>query len=365
MRGTIIGIVALLTSASTFADAGTLRAAAGELLAALDPAQREAATYPLKADARATWSNLPIAMAPPAGILLGELDDEQRRLVHRMLQTSMSSQGYTKSTAIMWLDDILRQQEKANLETNPEARKNPVAVAMADNRSSGNYAIAIFGNPDDPDWGWKITGHHLGVNVTVNGDRIGALPGFYGSNPRIVLEGPYAGFMALGSESELGMALMRSLTPEQRKAATIGDERPQDILAGPGRRESLKKFEGLSSNSLNSKQLGFLQHLVGEYVRNAKAPAAAEHLDAIANAGWDKLWFSWRGPVDANGEFYYRVHGTRLLIEYNRQNSNHDHSVVRDPLNDYGEDWLGHHYNETHPSPEEYMANLRRAAGTD
>jgi hypothetical protein len=69
--------------------------------------------------------------------------------------------------------------------------------------------------------------------------------------------------------------------------------------------------------------------------------------------------------MDIDGQFYYRVHGARVLIEYNRQDPNHDHSVVRDPVNDYGEDWLGIHYTETHPSPAEYMENLRRAAGAD
>ena len=42
-------------------------------------------------------------------------------------------------------------------------------------------------------------------------------------------------------------------------------------------------------------------------------------MTAIEEAGWDKLWFSWRGPVDPKGMFYYRVHGPRVLIEYNRQ----------------------------------------------
>ena len=35
-----------------------------------------------------------------------------------------------------------------------------------------------------------------------------------------------------------------------------------------------------------------------------------------------ELWFSWRGPLDPAGRFYYRVHGPRLLIEYNRQDAN-------------------------------------------
>jgi hypothetical protein len=51
-----------------------------------------------------------------------------------------------------------------------------------------------------------------------------------------------------------------------------------------------------------------------------------------------------------------------LLIEYNRQNANHDHMVVRDPQNDYGEDWLEQHYTEHHPTLEEALGTARRRA---
>jgi hypothetical protein len=93
-----------------------------------------------------------------------------------------------------------------------------------------------------------------------------------------------------------------------------------------------------------------LQALVSEYVRNADFDAAEAQLDLIGADDWEDLWFSWRGSLDINGEFYYRVHGPRILIEYNRQNPNHDHAIIRDPQNDYGEDWLELHYKEHHPT---------------
>jgi hypothetical protein len=54
------------------------------------------------------------------------------------------------------------------------------------------------------------------------------------------------------------------------------------------------------------------------------------------------------------------VHGPRLLIEYNRQEANHDHSIVRDPRNDYGEDWLGQHLQEHHPGVDEAIESTRQ-----
>jgi len=44
--------------------------------------------------------------------------------------------------------------------------------------------------------------------------------------------------------------------------------------------------------------------------------------------------------------FYYRIHGPRILIEFdNTQNSaNHIHALWRDPANDFGRNDLHRHY---------------------
>ena len=154
----------------------------------------------------------------------------------------------------------------------------------------------------------------------------------------------------MSHEGSRGVELMESLSAIQQKAALLADETPNDIFEGPGRRASLDRYEGLQTAELSDGQMRLLQALVSEYVRNSDFDAAEAQLELIGANGWEDLWFSWRGPVDIDGEFYFRVHGPRLLIEYNRQNSNHDHSVIRDPANDYGEDWLAHHYKEFHPT---------------
>jgi len=97
-----------------------------------------------------------------------------------------------------------------------------------------------------------------------------------------------------------------------------------------------------------------------EYLQNVDHDTAADQLEIIELAGWYEIWFSWRGPVDPAGKFYCRVHGPRLLIEYKRQDEKHDHSIMRDPANDYGEDWLEQHYEERHPTAAEAIQNARR-----
>ena len=315
------------------------------------------ATMPMDTDERATWSNLPVIMVRPAGVLIKDMTDEQQRAAHALMRATMSSQGYAKFAGIMLLEDLLHQ-----IEAQDESRSGPLADAFLATRDYGNYALSIFGKPGDANWGWKIAGHHAAANFTISNDRVAFTPTFLGSSPMEVESGRYAGLMVLAHEGQYGIDFMTSLDSAQQKKATIADDAAKDVFEGPGRRKSLERFEGLPTKDLTEEQAHLLRKLVAEYLHNADHDAAHAQMAAIEEAGWDKLWFSWRGPVDPKGMFYYRVHGPRVLIEYNRQNANHDHMIVRDPTNDYGEDWLGKHYKESHPSMAEAMENARRNA---
>ena len=339
-----------------------IAAAARAFLDTLDEQQRADSVLPMTTDERATWSNLPIIMVRPAGVLIKDMTDEQRRAAHALMRATMSSQGYAKFAGIMLLEDQLHQMETQRLQANAERRDDPMARAFVATRDYGNYAIAIFGNPGDANWGWKIAGHHAAANFTVSNGRVAFTPTFLGSSPMEIQDGRYAGLMALPHEGQRGIEFMRSLDTAQQKEAIIADEPASNVFAGPGRRDSLDGYEGLSAKGLGEEQQHLLKRLVAEYLHNADHDAARGQMAAINAAGWDKVWFSWRGPVDPAGRFYYRVHGPRILIEYNRQDANHDHMIVRDPANDYGEDWLGRHYEEHHPSMAEAMENARRRA---
>ena len=365
---TALALVAIImitsTSGLAASRAETIAAAAQSFLDTLDESQLKAATMPMGTNERATWSNLPIIMVQPAGLLIKDMTDETRRAAHALMRATMSSQGYAKFTGIMLLEDLLHQIESEALQANEERRDDPMANAFLASRDYENYAVAIFGNPGDSDWGWKIAGHHAAANFTISDGRIGFTPTFLGSSPMEVQSGRYAGLMALSNEGQIGIEFMNALDGDQRKKATIADEAADDVFEGPGRRQSLKSYEGLSVSDLTNEQMALLQRLIAEFVHNADHEAAGAQIDAIRKAGWDKLWFSWRGPVEASGMFYYRVHGPRILIEYNRQNANHDHMIIRDPSNDYGEDWLGKHYEEHHPNMKDAIENARRRAAS-
>ncbi len=337
--------------------------AATALLETLDADQRKAAHFPFEATERGTWSNLPILMVPPPGVLLKDMNDAQRRATQALLRASMSSQGYAKFTHIMRLEDLLHELATARIAATPEDERPPLLEAVAATRDSNNYAVAVFGEPGADRWGWKLAGHHAAANFTVSGGRVAFTPTFLGSSPRIIETGPYAGMMAMPKEGDRGIALMESLTAAQREKALLDEELGGGILSGPGRQDSLQTYEGLPAGELDARQKGLLRALVEEYVRNAEYDAADAQLAAIDAAGWEALWFSWRGPVESTGRFYYRVHGPRLLIEYNRVDENHDHSIMRDPGNDYGADWLGQHLREHHPTSEEIRKGVQERTG--
>jgi hypothetical protein len=354
--------MAVEAKAQPWSSATQMAEAAQALIATLEPARREQVVFPMDAATRSNWSNLPTVMVEPPGLMIGAMSDAQRQATHDLLRASLSSQGYAKVTSVMRLEDLLREIDAAELAGQPENEETQLRRAFIQTYDYGNYAVALFGEPGSEQWGWKLAGHHAAANFTVSNDRVAFTPTFLGSAPMVVQEGRFAGLMALPHEGGRGIDLMRSLTAAQQQIARIAPEVAPDVFEGAGRKASLQQYEGIKASEFSADQMRLLQALVEEYVGNAEFDAAEAQLEAIRQAGWGELRFSWRGPVDPVGRFYYRVHGPRLLIEYNRQDANHDHTVMRDPQNDYGEDWLGRHIEEHHPSMEEAMENARRRA---
>ena len=209
-------------------------AARGFMSATLDAEQRALVLHDLDTDDRTTWSNLPIIMVRPTGILVGDMTDAQRAALHDLLRASTSSQGYAKLTGIMQLDDLLFEIESARLESAPDDEQTRRREQFIKTRSSGNYAVAVFGSPGDGNWGWKIAGHHGAANFTVADGQVGFTPTFVGSSPMVVESGRYAGWSVLSHEGSRGIELMTSLNDAQRKAALLDDEVAGRHLRGTG-----------------------------------------------------------------------------------------------------------------------------------
>lgn len=331
--------------------------AAQQLLAGLSPAQREKVRASLNDDvARTNWSNLPSMFVGRGGVRLGDLTDEQRKLVHALLRASTSSQGYQKIAGIIRLDDLLSEEARALAARGASPIPKEMQKQLFDSWSTENYWIRVYGDPGkDANWGWLVSGHHLAANFTVAGNRVSFTPLFLGAEPDVVAVGRYAGWRPLSHEGERGFDLVQAFDSSQRARAVLAGDIPTDVLSGPGRKASLARYEGLKASDMSADQQTLLWRLIEEYVADSDHDVAEAQLAKIRADGPGKLYFAWMGPVDdPTQRHYYRVHGPSVLIEYTIERgvggdaANHVHSIVRDPGNDYGEDWLGHHYTESH-----------------
>ncbi len=351
-----------------FGEAHRVTEAALVFLDTLTDEQRSTLSLPLDSENRGNWSNLPNGIIQRSGLRTGDLDEAQRIALHHVLRASMSSQGYLKVAGVIHMDEVLGNTyadppenlmniDVGGFDTGPVERNEDMPVVFGSN----HYYLSLFGDPDaEREWAFLLTGHHLAVSFTVAQGRVGFTPLFMGSQPLMVRRGVQAGWSPLYHESIRGFDLMESLTAEQQQTALVSEERVFDVLAGPGRREGVSSFEGLKASEMTPEQQLLLRLLVMEFVGNAGYDGARAQLRAIDDSGWDELWFSWRGPVgDPDDLYYYRVHGERLLLELAWEARNHIHAIVRDPLNDYGEDWLGIHYAENHPDMRQLMQSLQ------
>ncbi len=312
-----------------------MAAAARAFLEALTSPQLDSVQHANLGDpARTRWSNLPAGALPRPGIALGDLNDSQRVLLHDLLRASTSSQGYHKITGAIRAEDVLHDLEGGN----------PMF-------SSAYYYTTVFGSPDDANWAWMLTGHHMSVMFTVAGERTAFTPMFTGSQPLQVPSGLAAGWQVLPQDAYRASELLSALSTDQQRVAIIDTGAPRDVIEGPGRQASLTTFQGIPAVQLDDAQQRLLWLLVLEFVRNADFDAADAQL-ALIQATWDDMHFAWQGPPpDPAARYYFRVHGPRILIEYDVQEpltrkGGHVHAITRDPSNDYGVDWLGLHYQE-------------------
>ena len=322
-----------INSALAHPAATDMAAAANNLLATLTSDQRAKAVFELKSDERLNWHFIP---KERKGIPLKELTPAQRHLAYALLSTGLSQRGYAKATTIMSLEQVLADMEGPG-------RRFP--------RDPELYFVSIFGSPDAKGtWGWRWEGHHLALNFTiVKGEFIAGAPNFLGTNPAEIRQGPRKGLRVLSAEEDLGRQLVKSLNAEQRAVAVYTNVAPADIITAADRRAHKLSPDGLAAAKMTKEQRDMLLTLIKEYVNRVRPDVAESDLAKIQKAGFDKIHFAWAGSLEPGKGDYYRVQGPTFLLEYDntQNNNNHVHAVWRDFGNDFGEDLLRQHYEQT------------------
>jgi hypothetical protein len=317
------GIVGLAVWASGFYDAtgSQMATAASRLLSALDKEQIAKATYEFDAPERLNWHFIPRVRK---GLPIKEMTPAQRALTFGLLHTGVGATGYLKATTIMSLEQVLRDLEQG---------KGPV-------RDPELYFLTLFGKPSDGGkWGWRIEGHHLSLNFTLEGGKIvSATPAFFGANPAEVRQGPREGLRTLADVEDRALRLVQALTPDQHKQAVVETAAPKDIRAANTPQPPTDAAVGIALKDLTEEQRPMLKALVESYAADMPAEVAHAWMTEIREAGPENVRFAWFGATDRSQGHAYRVQGPTFLIEFNntQNEANHIHSVWRNMLGDFG-----------------------------
>jgi len=317
--------------------------AARRFLSSLSEQQRRAACFAIDDEAWRMWCNIhPWVMRH--GVCLADLGHDQREAALALLGATLSEAGYRTAR------DVMRLNEHA-LEI----------TGKPDEYSEWFYWISIFGDPSPgKPWGWQIDGHHLNINCFVLGDQLVMTPAFMGSEPVLARFGKYAGTRIFAAEEEQGHALMRSLSVEERRRATVGKDLPSELLTAAFRDNAHLDAAGIRHGDLSPEGRDRLDALLGVYTGRLRPGHAAIRYDEAKRHLADTL-FAWVGPFDDASPFYYRIFSPVILVEFDHQSGivydndkpsrDHIHTVVRTPNgNDYGKDLLRHHYQQ-HSQP--------------
>jgi hypothetical protein len=317
------GVLGLAVWASGFYDStgSQMATAAGRVLKSLDKEQLAQATFAFDSPERLNWHFIP---RERKGLPIKAMTPAQRALTFGLLHTGVGASGYLKATTIMSLEQILRDLEQG---------KGPV-------RDPELYFLTLFGTPTDQGkWGWRVEGHHLSLNFTLDGGKIvSATPAFFGANPAEVRQGPREGLRTLADVEDRALRLVQALTAEQKKAAVVDETAPKDIRAANTPQPPTEAAVGIALEAMNEEQQKMIRSLVESYAEDMPADVGRAWISQIRDGGIDKVKFAWFGPADRSQPHAYRVQGPTFLIEFNntQNNANHVHSVWRSMIGDFG-----------------------------
>jgi len=346
--GALLVVVAAVLAPATAGDmpfgspAGQSRAANGSstakiveaataFLGTLDANQRRRASLELTDTTRANWSNLPTGTKLQSGaterngVKLGELTAAQQEAALALVAAPLSKAGYDKVMNIVAADQLLEERAAPGRQSSSGVRFG-----------RAEYYVAVLGTPS-PTARWMVQfgGHHLAVNITLNGAGSTLTPSHTGAQPAaFTLNG--RSIRPLGNENDKAFALINGLAPEVQKQAILGYDVRATVL-GPGLDGKTIQPEGVQASAFDAPQQAKLLDLIGEWVGILDDGAAAAKM-ADVKKHLAETYFAWSGSTSNGSPAYFRIQGPTVLIEYAPQGggTDHIHTFYRDPTNDYG-----------------------------
>ena len=304
----------------------TMARAAARFLGSLDAAQRQSARYDLASPERRKWTNSPVR-GQAGGLALGELNDSQLRAFSDLLAALLSAKGYGKVRDVMLGDDL-----RATVDGEPN---EGVGIEA--------FRFAVFGDPSATSrWAVQLDGHHVALNITLDGDAYSMSPSFIGTYPQAFVVAD-AELRPLAAETDLAHQLAASLTPEQRALAVIGEVRGA-LRVGPRWDGVVPEPVGIPGRLLNDAQRETLLALASQWFDLMPPDQARAHRARFLD-GLGETRFAWSGPLAAGSDVSWAIQGPSIVIEYANDARggadagnpvDHVHTVYRDLERDYG-----------------------------
>jgi len=308
-------------------------AKAMDFVTSLNDVQKKKAVYPFETMNRYEWHYLPATMVARYGVAVKDLDSNQKQHLYTLLQTYLSTDGYSRTKSIMDREYFLKEMEPDNTNRIPE-----------------NYYVAVYGDPGkDSVWGWKFSGHHVALNFTIVNDQLAFAPFFFGIYPAEVKDGPKKGMRIIKEEEDLGFELVNSFTPEQKQKAVFQLQSFTDIVTTNSEQVGQLKPVGIFAREMTPAQKILLNKLIVAYLLSMPPLTANARMKKITKEDMDALRFGWAGGTKPGIPHYYRLQGNTFLIEFDntQSNANHIHTVWRDFNGDFGADLLFEHYHNS------------------
>jgi hypothetical protein len=308
VAASIMAVDSTAKSLPRSAETAQIVQAANSFLATLDAKQRESALYAFDNEQqRARWSNLPTGFVPRGGISLREMTPAQRSAAMNLLAVALSKRGYEKVQQIMEGDEVNKKTDtgpgpgnhgnrppRGNGGPPPDGANRPPRGGpgglSGDLFGKDLYYISFLGTPSEQaPWMLQFGGHHLALNITIDGGQGILTPTLTGAQPALYTEGGRT-VRPLGPESDKALALLNSLDDGEKKQAVLSYELA-DLVLGPGQDGKKIQPEGLEATSMTEKQRAMMLDVISEWAGIINDDAAAARM-AQLKADINQTWFA-------------------------------------------------------------------------
>lgn len=317
---------------------------AQELLSLLDEAQKKRVSHHVDSPEWRSWSN-PEFLLSDKGIRLDDVASDVREAAFKLLEHTLSPEGYQKALGAMRINGFLGRLVKAPRICN-----------------DFSYNLALSGTPSAiSPWGFSFYGHHLCLNFLLYRNQIVLSPCFTGAEPNVIDDSrdPYTGTSILHEEEFLGLQLMQSLPLELQANAQVykllqdpsmphgrWNHDDQRHMCGAYRDNRVVPYEGVKVSDMVSSGQQLVTAILSEFLLYLLGEARRMRLKQ-AEFWYGETYFCWIGGFGNDDAFYYRIQSPVIIVEFDHHSgvflSNeapakfHIHTILRTPnAGDYG-----------------------------